>query len=352
MTKSITLLVFILATVASFAQNEYKGKVQTTNNEPLIGATVVALDDASNGVQTGFSGEFSISLQNGFNVLVSYLGFETQEVTLTTGENLITLQESSESLEQVVVSANREQQKRSEVPGAISVLSAQTIDDTKAFGIEQLVNQVPGVFMSTSRAASNEQHFMAMRSPISTKSLFLYVEDGIPIRPTAVFNHNALLEMNNTAFQRIEVLKGPASSIYGSEAIGGSINVITKNPTRELTGGVGFQINDLGFTRYEAEFSQYVSDKFGIYFGAHYAQRKDGLIQHSDYEKTAVTFKTVYDINNNTRWTNTLDLIDYRSDMTGSLSEEDYNGGNFESDQTFTERDALAFRMRSTLETR
>ncbi len=352
MIKYIQLLAFMLVSVASFAQNQYKGTVQTSTNEPLVGATVVATDDTSNGVQTGFSGGFEITLNNSTTVLVSYLGFKTQEATLTEGENVITLTESSESLEQVVVSANREQQKRSEVPGAISVLGSQTLEDTKAFGIDQLVNQVPGVFMSTSRAASNEQHFMAIRSPISTKSLFLYVEDGIPIRPTAVFNHNALLEMNNTAFNRIEVLKGPASSIYGSEAIGGSINVITKEPSRDLTGGVGFQINDLGLTRYEAEFSQYVSDKFGIYFGAHHARRKDGLIEHSDYEKTAITFKTVYDMSNNTKWTNVFDLIDYRSDMTGSLSEEDYTGGNYESDQTFTERDALAFRFRSTLETR
>ena len=79
---------------------------------------------------------------------------------------------------------------------------------------------------------------MAVRSPISTKSLFLYVEDGLPIRPTAVFNHNALLEMNDISYDRVEVLKGPASSIYGSEAIGGSFNFITKKPTRDFTGSV------------------------------------------------------------------------------------------------------------------
>ncbi|MCH9661450.1 MAG: TonB-dependent receptor, partial [Bacteroidetes bacterium] len=352
MKKKYVLLVAMLVTVISYAQTQYTGKVQSNTNEPLSGATVMSSQDKNFGAQTGFTGYFEISLSGEPRVVVSYLGYKNTEVVLIDGQNIIILEPSSESLDQVVVSANREQQKRSEVPGAISVIGSQTIEDSKAFGIEQLVNQVPGVFMSTSKAASNEQHFMAMRSPISTKSLFLYVEDGIPIRPTAVFNHNALLEMNNTAFQRIEVLKGPASSIYGSEAIGGSINVITKNPTRKLTGGIGFQINDLGLTRYEAEFSKYVSDDFGIYFGAHFAQRADGLIEHSDYEKTAITLKTVYDINNKTKWTNAFDLIDYRSDMTGSLSEDDYYGGNFESDQTFTERDALAFRFRSTLETR
>ncbi|MEW7291400.1 TonB-dependent receptor domain-containing protein [Aquimarina sp. 2304DJ70-9] len=259
-------------------------------------------------------------------------------------------QESIDLEEVLVTSASREIQKRSEVPGSIATINAKTIEKTKAFGIDQLVNQVPGVFMSTSRAASNEQHFMAVRSPISTKALFLYLEDGLQIRPTSVFNHNALLEMNDTSFGRIEVLKGPASSIYGSESIGGSFNFITKNPTEKLSGSVGFQANDLGLKRYEFEVSDQTSEKFGFYLGGHYVQREDGPIEHSDYEKTAVTFKTVYDINTTTKWTTVFDIVDYRSDMSGSLSETDYTSGNYESDQTFTEREAISFRTRTTLD--
>lgn len=252
--------------------------------------------------------------------------------------------------EVLVTSASREIQKRSEVPGSIATLNAKSIKETKAFGIDQLVNQVPGVFMSTSRAASNEQHFMAVRSPISTKALFLYLEDGLQIRPTSVFNHNALLEMNDVSFGRIEVLKGPASSIYGSEAIGGSFNFITKNPTEKLSGSIGFQTNDLGLTRYEFEISDQVSDNLGFYLGGQYGQREDGLIEHSDYEKLAVTLKTVYKFSPTIKWTTVFDIVDYRSDMTGSLSENDFNSGNFESDQTFTEREAISFRVRSTVD--
>ncbi len=258
---------------------------------------------------------------------------------------------SEEMLEEVLVtSASRELQKRSEVPGSIATITAKTIKETKAFGIDQLVNQVPGVFMSTSRAASNEQHFMAVRSPISTKALFLYLEDGLQIRPTSVFNHNALLEMNDISYGRVEVLKGPASSIYGSEAIGGSFNFITKKPSEKLSGTVGFQTNDLGLTRYEFELSDQPSKKFGFYLGGHYADRQDGPIEHSDYEKTAITFKTVHNMNESTNWTAVIDIVDYRSDMSGSLSEADYTGGNYESDQTFTEREALAFRIRNTVD--
>ncbi|WP_025667995.1 TonB-dependent receptor domain-containing protein [Aquimarina megaterium] len=337
--------------VYGYTQQSYKGKIVDYTNNPLSGATIIESNSTTNGVMSDSEGVFKITLENSTEVTISFLGYIPKKVNLTNAFNTIRLAEDNVALEEVLVtSASREIQKRSEVPGSIASIHTQAIAETKAFGIDQLVNQVPGVFMSTSRSASNEQHFMAVRTPISTKALFLYLEDGMQIRPTSVFNHNALLEMNNTSFGRVEVLKGPASSIYGSEAIGGSFNFITKNPTEKLNGGIGFQINDLGLTRYEFEVSDQTSENFGFYLGSHHVKREDGPIEHSDYEKLAVTFKTVYDITETARWTTVFDLVDYRSDMSGSLSETDYNEGNYESDQTFTEREAITFRVRTTLD--
>lgn len=348
--KSLFIAILIMATSIGYTQVICTGNIADENNQPLVGAGLVCVNNPASWTMTDDYGNFEILLKKEGKVTISHTGYKTITITLHTTFNKIRLEEDSQLLNEIVVSASREQQKRSEVPAAISIISTQNIQDTKAFGIDQLVNQVPGVFMSTSRAADNEQHMMAVRSPISTKELFLYLEDGLQIRPTAVFNHNALLEINNTAIGRIEVLKGPASSIYGSEAIGGSFNFITKNPSRDFTGSVGFQMNDLGITRYDLEMGTYTNNKFGMYLGTHYVQRKNGPIEHSNYEKFAVTFKTVYEINPTTKWVNVFDFIDYRSDMTGSLSEVDYTEQNYESDQTFTERVARTFRFRSTLD--
>ncbi len=344
------MLAICLAGVFTYAQKSYRGQVVDQNNNPLLGATVQSKTNLNNAVITDSEGKFSIILQTGNMVVVKFMGFLTEEKALSSSNHIIQLSENDELLEEVVVSASREKQLRKEVPASISVISSKAITETKAFGIDQLLNNMPGVVMTMSRAAGNEQHMMSVRSPISTKSLFLYVEDGLPIRPTAVFNHNALLEMNDVSFNRIEVLKGPASSIYGSEAIGGSFNFITKNPTKDLSGGVGFQINDMGLTKYELDFSKYASEKVGFYLGTQYVQRKNGPVSHSDYEKFALTFKNVNHISPSANWINVFDIIDYRSDMSGSLSEEDYRAGNYESDQTFTEREALAFRFRSTID--
>ncbi|WP_459211785.1 TonB-dependent receptor domain-containing protein [Aquimarina rhabdastrellae] len=347
----LRLMLFCIGLV-SYAQNStYTGIIFNAKNTPITGATIYDLNNPKNGSLSDINGRFTISLQESNpRVSISYMGYITQEVILKNQDNAIVLIAQDIALDEVVISASRELQKRAEVPAAISVLSSKSIKEAKAFGIEQLTNQVPGVFMSSSKVASNEQHFTATRSPISTKSLFLFLEDGLPIRPTAVFNHNTLLEMNATAFDKIEVLKGPASSIYGSEAIGGSFNFITKNPTKDLSGSLGFQINDLGLTKVEAELADYTSNAFGFYLGTHYVQRNNGLIAHSDYEKFALTFKTLYHLNAKATWTSVIDLIDYRSDMTGSLTEENYFSENYLSNQTFTQRDALSFRFRNTLD--
>jgi outer membrane receptor protein involved in Fe transport len=71
---------------------------------------------------------------------------------------------------------------------------------------------------------------MAIRQPITYNALYLYMEDGLPIRPTGMFNHNSLYEINMSGVRDIEVIKGPASSLYGSNAIGGAINFITQGP--------------------------------------------------------------------------------------------------------------------------
>ena len=351
MKKIIILLIlgFVLPCVNAVAQTTYTGKIVDAQQNEIIGASITATSENNKGTAADFEGNFSITLNTNI-VKVSMMGYQTKTVPLRTSFNTIVLQASVENLEEVIVSASREIQQRSEVPAAIGIVSANQIQETKPIGIEQIVNQVPGVFMSTSRAASNEQHFTAIRSPISIKSLFLFLEDGLPIRPVAVFNHNALLEMNSIAFGRVEVLKGPASSIYGSEAIGGSINFITKNPTKQLSGSLANETNTLGIRRYEAEVSTTFKNKYGFYVGAHYVTRKNGPVGYSDYEKFALSLKNVNNFSETVTWTNMFDFIDYRSDMSGSITEDIYEQGDYQSQHTFTERDAKSFRFRSTLD--
>lgn len=144
----------------------------------------------------------------------------------------------------MVVSATREAQRRQESTVTIDVLDGAEVRRTRAAHPSGLLNRVPGVHVSE---LSGEGHSLAMRSPISTKPLFLYLEDGIPTRPTGFFNHNALYEVNLPQAGGVEIMKGPGTALYGSDAIGGVVNVLTRPapawPTVETTlegGGFGY----------------------------------------------------------------------------------------------------------------
>ena len=92
----------------------------------------------------------------------------------------------------------------------------------------EIVNRTPGVYVSN---FGGEGHATAIRQPITTKALYAYLEDGVPIRSTGFFNHNALYEINIPQAGRLEVIKGPGTAVYGSDAVGGVVNAFTRDPS-------------------------------------------------------------------------------------------------------------------------
>ena len=175
--KKLILILFIgflMPMNKGFAQAIYKGKITDENNNPIIGATIISIIDKNKGTASDFEGGFSIKLKKS-KVEITTVGYQTKIVTLLNKLNIIQLKEDLESLEEVIISASREVQQRKDIPAAIGIVSEKDIEETKAFGIEQLVNQVPGVYMSSSMAASNEQHMMAIRTSNMQPKHYSYI---------------------------------------------------------------------------------------------------------------------------------------------------------------------------------
>ncbi|HTD93498.1 MAG TPA: TonB-dependent receptor plug domain-containing protein, partial [Chitinophagaceae bacterium] len=224
--------------------------------EPLEGATIISGDQQT---LTSAKGEFLLPFAAS-EIKISFTGYESQVVSANKHPLLVSLIRIDNNLDEVVLSANRTSQRRREAPVAIASIGKQIMNDTKATRLDELLNKISGVNMVN---LGNEQHEMSIRQPMTTKSLFLYLEDGIPIRTTGLYNHNALLEMNLPAARQIEVIKGPASSIYGAEAIGGAVNVITQSPPAFFTGMASIQVNNAGYKRGEWQVGN-TTGKFGL----------------------------------------------------------------------------------------
>jgi outer membrane receptor protein involved in Fe transport len=130
-------------------------------------------------------------------------------------------------LEDVVVTGTREAKPLKETPTTINVVKEKEIETVKPTHPSEVMNRVPGVWINST---GGEGHVTSIRQPLTTNPVYLFLEDGIPIRSTGFFNHNALYEVNMPASDRIEVIKGTGTALYGSDAIGGTINVMTKPP--------------------------------------------------------------------------------------------------------------------------
>ena len=97
------------------------------------------------------------------------------------------------ALDTVIVSTTREQELLSETPASIGVISEDSVRQLGATHPQQILSQVPGVAVSVT---NGEGHTTAIRQPFTTSPLYLFLEDGLPIRATGFFNHNALYELD------------------------------------------------------------------------------------------------------------------------------------------------------------
>lgn len=131
--------------------------------------------------------------------------------------------EDAERLIPITVYGDRE----AEAPGAYSVLGAEAVADVAADHPAEVLNTLPSVNIQMN---SGQEHLIALRSPVLTggaaQGSFLILENGVPVRAPAFGNANGLFELHHETASAIEVVRGPASAKYGSNAVHGLINVI------------------------------------------------------------------------------------------------------------------------------
>lgn len=346
--KFIFILYLLLSSSSSWAQYIIEGKVfDSQTKESLPGTLIIA--DSVNVTTTDGSGTFILKLSDSpDSLLIRSLGYEDQYVKPHQNKKItVALKVSATDMQEVIVTANREASLRSEAPIAISKISQEVINDTKPVLLTEIINKVPGVVMQN---LNNEQHGMSIRQPMGTSSYFLYMEDGLPLRPMGLFNHNGLIEMNIFAISNVEVVKGPVSSLYGPEAVGGAINFITQKPTAVPTAKIGIQANNYGYRRVQYGAGGMITKRFGIYAGGFYAFQNNGWQAFSDFNKYSFNIRLDYLFTEKTRLYLTTSYNKYHSDMSGSVDSIAFYNRAYTSTSVFTYREVYSLRSKLTLE--
>ncbi len=156
----------------------------------------------------------------------------------------------AQSLPLVTVTGTREKVPLSETPASVGIINAQSIRQTAPTHPQQILGQVPGVAVAVT---NGEGHTTSIRHPFTTSPLYLFLEDGLPIRATGFFNHNALYELNLPMAGGIEVVRGPGTALYGSDAIGGIVNMLTRAPSDGPGVDGAVEIGSFGWRRLMVE---------------------------------------------------------------------------------------------------
>lgn len=220
--KFIVLLCLI--SVCASAQNiAVKGVVKDTSGEPIIGASVLE-KGTTNGIITDLDGNFSLQAKKGSVLVVSFIGYKTQEVTVNSVQSLkITLLEDSKTLDEVVVIGYGTQRKEA-VTGSVASMRGDDLRQIPTGNVTAaLQNRVAGVEMtqtSSKPGAGMQIRIRGVRS-LSASNDPLIVLDGIPFA-------GSINDIDPNSIKSLDILKdASATAIYGSRGANGVILITT-----------------------------------------------------------------------------------------------------------------------------
>jgi len=227
MRKKVSLILFMFIGFWATAQTlNVKGIVKDAITGNVLPGVSVIVKGSATGTQTDFDGLYSLSKVNKGAILVyNYLGYKKKEVVISQEITNVSLEESAESLDEIVVIGYGTQRKK-EVTGAVSVVSSATIEDLNPTRIEQaLQGQVAGVNITQSSGSPGAASNIRIRG-ISTNgdSRPLILLDGRVIEDLSVVNPSDI--------ESINILKDASAGIYGVRAANGVILVTTKTGRR------------------------------------------------------------------------------------------------------------------------
>ena len=233
MKSHLTIIMLLLLSAGSaMAQRTISGTVTDKGSgEALIGATILEVSDQVNGTVTDMNGNFTLTIGEGVTaIIVKYTGYTAQEIDLGSSNTVnIALEVSTLGLDAVVISASRRQEKILDAPASISLITAKQLSNTVAISPSDNLKGMPGVdVMNTGLVQTN----VVTRgfNNIFSGALLTMVDNRYAAVPSLRVNVNMFIPTDNSDLERIEVLRGPASALYGPNCANGVLHLITKSP--------------------------------------------------------------------------------------------------------------------------
>ncbi len=224
--KKIYSLLFVCISAVTVAQSTFKVRV-SDSFESLVGATAIVTgsDGATDKLVSDINGEFSTAIEIPFDVEIRFLGFETLTTTISKSGQIVIMKPSSTYLDDIVVTGQFNPQSARNSVYKVQTITSDRIASQNANSLHDILSNELNVKIDRDNATG--------RSEISLQGLRgQYVKvliDGIPaVGKGGVRNDIDLAQFDVQSIERIEIVQGPMAVSYGSDALAGVINIITK----------------------------------------------------------------------------------------------------------------------------
>ena len=258
--KIYSLLLILFLSVSAFAQTyEVSGTVIDSDNQPLPGVSV-SVKGTTKGTTTDFDGNYSLQVNSGEVLVFTFVGFETQQVTLSGQSTVNVTMKSGLELDEVVVVGTRNPNRTAtDTPVPVDVIDVQELTaQGPQVNLNQILNYVAPSFTSNTQTISDGTDHI---DPASLRGLgpdqVLVLNNGKRRHNSSLVNVNGtfgrgsvgtdLNSIPSAAIKRLEVLRDGAAAQYGSDAIAGVINIVLNDNVNELnfkvTSGANFSKN-------------------------------------------------------------------------------------------------------------
>lgn len=221
------LCLFLLSASFVFSQQRnVSGSVTDDQGVPLPGATVI-VQETNSGTTTDFDGNYTISAEDGQTLIISYVGYTSQQITVSNSSSYDVALQLGNALDEVVVTSLGIKRQKRELTYATQNVDSEGIDESRPNGnlVNSLQGKVAGISIQTTSQGVSSASKVVLRGnrSIAGSSQPLYIVDGVPLG-------GDITDLSPDDIASISVLRGSnAAAIYGSRANNGAIIITTKS---------------------------------------------------------------------------------------------------------------------------
>ncbi|MBI5556402.1 MAG: TonB-dependent receptor [Deltaproteobacteria bacterium] len=227
-------------------------------------------------------------------------------------------------LDEVSVTATRIERKTAEVPASVTVIDSEAIDATKQFNIKEALIGTPGVLIESGNQGYDSRLIIrgaGLKAPYGVREIMV-LRDGVPVTDPDSFTR---LDMIDTQLiERIEVVKGPNSTLWGANAAGGVINIISKSPLERSGGDLRLQAGEYDTRGYHFSYADDVAEKL-YYLGSISRRESDNSWRRwNEFSTTQASLQPAVVLEDGSVWENMISYSKADLQLPGSLNEEQF----------------------------